>query len=94
MPRIPGGHRFEVTPDWVCEILSPSTASKDREIKMPMYAHYHVPYAWLVDPKHRTLEAYVLEDGQWRLHANASEEDIILVPPFEALQLDLKKLWT
>ena len=94
MPRIPGDHRFEVTPDWVCEILSPSTASKDREIKMPMYAHYHVPYAWLVDPNHRTLEAYVLEDGQWRLHANASEEDIISVPPFAALQLDLKKLWT
>lgn len=35
MPSIPEGHRFEVVPDWVCEILSPSTASKDREIKLP-----------------------------------------------------------
>jgi Uma2 family endonuclease len=94
MPRIPEDHRFEVTPDWVCEILSPSTASKDREIKMPMYAHRRVPYAWLVDPKHRTLEAYALSDGQWRLLADASGQDIITVAPFEALQLDLGSLWT
>ena len=45
MPRIPEDHRFEVTPDWFCEILSPLTASKDREIKMPMDAHDGVPYA-------------------------------------------------
>ena len=47
MPVPPQDHRFEVIPDWVCEILSPSTASKDREIKMPLYAHYGVPFAWL-----------------------------------------------
>jgi Uma2 family endonuclease len=94
MPRIPEDHRFEVTPDWACEILSPSTASKDREIKMPMYAHHRVPYAWLVDPKHRTLEAYALSDGQWRLLADASGQDIITVAPVEALQLDLGSLWS
>ena len=49
MPEIPQGHRFEIVPDWICEILSPSTASKDREIKMPIYAHYGVRYAWLLD---------------------------------------------
>jgi Uma2 family endonuclease len=94
MPRIPGDHRFEVTPVWVCEILSPSTASKDREIKMPMYAQYGVPYAWLVDPTRRALEADVLEDGQWRLHADASREDVTAALPFDALQLDLKTLWS
>lgn len=64
MSRIPDDHRFEVVPDWTCEILSPSTASKDREIKLPLYAHYGVAYAWLVDPKPRTLEACGLEQGQ------------------------------
>ena len=62
----PQDHRFEVIPDWLCEILSPSTASKDREIKMPLYAHYGVPFAWLVDPMAWTLEAYKLEAGAWR----------------------------
>ncbi|MEY6431106.1 Uma2 family endonuclease [Thioalkalicoccus limnaeus] len=94
MPQIPDDHRFEVVPDWVCEILSPSTASKDREVKMPVYAHYGVAYAWLVDPKCRTLEAYALTDGDWRLLAEASDYDTIAVAPFDALQLDLGNLWS
>ena len=94
MPAIPEGHRFEVVPDWVCEILSPSTASKDREIKMPLYAHYGVAYAWLVDPKRRTLEAYQLDDGAWCLLAEAADSDQIAVAPFGALQLELDNLWS
>ncbi|MEZ5579520.1 MAG: Uma2 family endonuclease [Candidatus Competibacteraceae bacterium] len=49
MPRLPHDHRIEVVPDWVCEILSPSTAKTDRVIKMPVYARHGVPYLWLVD---------------------------------------------
>jgi len=94
MPRIPEGHRFEVVPDWVCEILSPSTASKDREVKLPLYAHYGVAYAWLVDPKRRTLEAFALDAGAWRLLTEASGTDTIAVAPFDALGLDLSNLWS
>lgn len=94
MPKIPRDQRFEVVPDWVCEILSPSTSSKDREIKMPMYARYQVPYAWLVDPTRRTLEAFGLDGEEWRLLASASGEDTIRVAPFDALHLDLRRLWS
>uniref|UniRef100_UPI0025E9D1B3 Uma2 family endonuclease n=1 Tax=uncultured Thiodictyon sp. TaxID=1846217 RepID=UPI0025E9D1B3 len=66
MPTIPRGHRFTVVPDWVCEILSPSTAGIDREIKMPIYAQFGVAYAWLIDPVAHTLEAYTLDGGAWR----------------------------
>lgn len=93
MPMPPAGHRFEVIPDWVCEILSPSTASKDREIKMPLYAHYGVSYAWLVDPKAHTLEAYQLEAGAWREIGKFSEAGRVAVPPFEAVALELDGLW-
>ncbi len=54
MPRLLEGHRSTVVPDWVCEVLSPSTESKDREIKMPIYARFGVAHAWLVDPRKRT----------------------------------------
>jgi Uma2 family endonuclease len=94
MPQIPADHRFEIVPDWVCEVLSPSSASKDREIKMPIYARCRVAYAWLVDPTRRILEAYALDDGEWRLLATASHSDIIAVAPFDALQLDLSNLWS
>jgi Uma2 family endonuclease len=42
MPRIPQGHRFTVVPDWVCEILSPASASLDRAVKLPIYARHGV----------------------------------------------------
>lgn len=94
MPSIPSGHRFEVVPDWVCEVLSPATASKDREIKLPLYARYGVAFAWLVDPLRRTLEAYGLEGGQWRCLAQAADEAVLNVPPFEAMRLELAGLWS
>ena len=93
MPLPPQDHRFEVVPDWVCEILSPSTASKDREIKMPLYAHYGVKYAWLADPKARTLETYQIEGDAWRETGRFSGADQVAVPPFEAVTLDLDSLW-
>jgi|GEM_PF-3380936 len=65
MPYLPDDQRFEVVPDWICEILSPSTASKDRAVKMPLYARYGVRYAWLIDPAERTLEVYRLDAGAW-----------------------------
>jgi Uma2 family endonuclease len=43
LPRLPRDHRFEVGPDWVCEILSPSIAKTDRVVKIPVYASYGVP---------------------------------------------------
>lgn len=94
MPRLPDDHRFEVVPDWVCEILSPSTTSKDREIKMPIYARYGVAYAWLIDPQARTLEAYALTNGEWLLIAQGRDSEVVNTAPFEALALDLMALWS
>jgi len=93
MPNPPDDQRFEVVPDWVCEILSPSTASKDRQIKMPLYAHYGVAFAWLIDPQECYLEAYRLRSGAWCQIMRLSKEDRAAVPPFEALSLDLGELW-
>ena len=93
MPMLPTGHRFEVIPDWMCEILSPSTASKDREIKMPLYAHYGVQFAWLIDPIKHVLEAYRLDAGTWHEIGRFAGTDRITVPPFDAVSIDLKSLW-
>jgi Uma2 family endonuclease len=93
MPIPPEGHRVLVVPDWVCEILSPSTASRDRDIKMPLYAHYGVSYAWLVDPKARSLEAFRLEAGAWQEVGRFAGDDRAAVPPFEAITLDLGGWW-
>jgi Uma2 family endonuclease len=93
MPAIPRDHRFEVVPDWVCEILSPSTAQKDRALKLPLYARYGVAHAWLVDPLACTLEAFELRQGQWVLLGVIGEDDPVCFPPFTVVTFSLADLW-
>jgi Uma2 family endonuclease len=93
MPQPPRDHRFDVVPDWVCEILSPSTARKDRIKKMPIYARYGVSYLWLVDPQARTLEAFALRDGRWTVIGLFQNQDAVRVAPFDEMTLELGALW-
>jgi hypothetical protein len=87
MPQLPEDQRFEVVPDWVCEVLSPSTASQDREIKMPLYAHYGVDHAWLVDPRAKRVEVYSRDGEEWQHVATVTGDQRIIAPPFEAVAL-------
>jgi len=93
MPRFPRDQRIEVIPDWVCEILSPSTARKDRMTKMPVYARYGVAYLWLVDPLARTLEAFALREGRWTVMGLFQEQEAVSVEPFQEIALELGALW-
>jgi len=93
MPCPPEDQRFEVVPDWVCEILSPSTKQKDRQDKMPLYAHYGVRYAWLIDPVEQTLEVYRLDAGAWIEVGRFAGADQVRIPPFGAVSVDRKGLW-
>lgn len=93
LPRLPRDQRIEVVPDWVCEILSPSTARKDRVIKMPVYARYGVAYLWLVDPLAHTLEAFALREGCWTVIGLFQEQDVVSVEPFTEIALELGGLW-
>jgi len=77
----------------VCEVLSSSTESVDREIKMPIYAQFGVAYTWLLDPRAHTLEAYVLEAGRWRQIGHFKEAQAVSVAPFDAVTLHLDDLW-
>jgi len=52
-------------PDWLAEVLSPSTASHDQIIKVPVYERAGVPEVWLIHPTDRTLAIYRLEDGRY-----------------------------
>lgn len=93
MPLPPKDHRFEATPDWICEILSPSTGNKDRRIKLPLYAHYGVSYAWLIDPNKRTLETYRLVASDWIETGRFADTDQVAAPPFESAAIELAGLW-
>lgn len=93
MPSLPQGHKFEVAPDWLCEIFSPSSKSTDREEKIPLYAHYGVAYAWLLDPTAHALEVYRSVDGEWAPVGFFRDDDKVSAPPFEAVTVHLAELW-
>lgn len=93
LPALPDGAWIDLAPDWVCEILSPSTAKTDRAVKMPHYAVHEVRWLWLIDPALKTLEAFVLQDGRWTLEATLRDADTVALRPFEAHPFSLADLW-
>ena len=52
-------------PDWLLEVLSPSTAAHDQIAKRRTYERAGVREYWLVHPGDRTLTVYVLDNGQY-----------------------------
>ncbi len=80
-------------PDWVCEVLSPSTQRIDRLRKMPIYAQHGVQYVWLVHPIDRTVEVYRLTEGQWLLIGTHADAEVVHLEPFQELGLELEELW-
>ncbi|MEM9186200.1 MAG: Uma2 family endonuclease [Planctomycetota bacterium] len=59
------GDRIEGAPSLVIEVLSPSTANRDRQQKLQLYARHSVPEYWMVDPDARTLEFLVNDEGRF-----------------------------
>lgn len=84
---------FKIAPDWICEVLSRSTAAMDRAEKLPIYARAGVGHAWLLDPIQRTLEVLRLQGTSW-LIAGVHRGDVrVHAEPFDAIELDLSLLW-
>jgi Uma2 family endonuclease len=84
---------FELAPDWICEVLSPSTGALDRVRKMPAYARERVPHAWLIEPVQRTLEVFALQGEHWKLVGTWEGDVKVRAVPFDAIELDLASLW-
>ena len=93
MPRYPKTAYFTLAPDWVCEILSPSTRRLDLDAKRPVYAREQVRHLWLIDPAERTLEAFKLTEGAWTRIASTADNDPVRIAPFEAVSFNLGDLW-
>jgi Uma2 family endonuclease len=94
MPALPETAYFALAPDWVCEVLSPSTALLDRAKKLRVYAEARVAHAWLVDPVLRTLEVLRRnETGHWTLLDTHGGASLVRAEPFDAIEVDLSLLW-
>lgn len=93
LPSLPDTAFIETAPDWVCEVLSPSTQAVDRTDKLAIYAAFGVGHAWYVDPIARTLEVLELRDGKWLIAATFKDADAVAAPPFAVHTFRLDVLW-
>jgi hypothetical protein len=93
IPTLPETAWFELAPDWVCEILSPTTRTRDRSVKLPAYARHGIRHLWLVDPDARTLEVFALKGENWMLLVTLCNDQPVQQPPFEAISFPLDALW-
>jgi Uma2 family endonuclease len=93
MPQIQDAVGIKLPPDWVCEVLSPSTRARDRADKLPIYAREGIGHVWFVDPIACTLEAFRLDGQTYRLMGTWRDEARVRIEPFEAIELELSTLW-
>jgi Uma2 family endonuclease len=93
LAAVPAEPYLTLAPDWVCEVLSPSTAKTDRADKLPVYAREGVRHAWLLDPLQRTLEVLRLDGSKWTLLDVFKDDARVRAEPFDVFELDLAILW-
>jgi Uma2 family endonuclease len=93
LPDFPDVAWFEQAPDWVCEVVSPSTVRIDRVKKLRIYARDGVEHVWLVDPAARTLEVLRLQEGHSLMVGTHGGDEKVRAEPFDAIELYLQSLW-
>ncbi len=93
MPTFPNVAAFELAPDWVCEVISPSTARIDRGRKLRVYARERVAHLWFVDPLARMVEIYRLDADRWIVVGTHEGGEPLRAEPFEAIGLDVRRWW-
>ena len=88
-------HRGLVTavPDWICEVLSRSTAHVDLGEKRLGYHRAGVAYYWLVDPQNETLTVLQWTAPGYLVELVAGRGDKVRAPPFEAVEVEVSELF-
>lgn len=82
-----------LAPDWVCEVLSPSTEFVDRSRKLPRYHQAGVSHAWIINPLERVLETYERDERGWLLSGTFDGDALVRAEPFSDSELQLRHLW-
>jgi Uma2 family endonuclease len=93
MPDLPVDAPIRVVPDWICEVLSPTTRGYDQLKKRPFYARIGVPWLWFVDAEARTVTVSRLADGAWVEVAVQGEDERVRLDPFTDVEIDLADWW-
>jgi len=88
-----GEQYLRKTPEIVFEILSPSTAKRDRGIKYQLYEGQAIKYYVIVNSQMKTAEVYRLVEGRFILDKNVSDDEYRLEIDSCEIDFVFKNIW-
>jgi Uma2 family endonuclease len=94
MPQVPDTAYVGLAPDWVCEILSPSTRAHDIGPKRDAYGRIGVGHLWHADPAAQTLETFLRHAGRWAVDRTFGGGEVVRAAPFADVEFPLAVLWS
>ena len=80
-------------PDLVVEILSPSTAERDRTVKLRLYAEHGVKEYWQVEPEAQTVTVLLLRDGIFEEVGSYGKGQSLSSPTLEGFIVSLDEIF-
>lgn len=81
------------SPDWIIEILSPHTTKKDIQDKFDLYEESGVGEYWIVEPRNKTAEVFVMENTQYRRIRTYVEDDKVSSHTLKGLTIHLEEIF-
>ncbi|MGM0601519.1 MAG: Uma2 family endonuclease [Candidatus Rifleibacteriota bacterium] len=81
-------------PDWVIEILSSSTASKDHVKKRYLYEKHGVKEYWLIHPLERTATIYALKENKFEFKGIFDDKAELQSTVFPDFKIEFAKILT
>jgi Uma2 family endonuclease len=91
--NLPRTGPISVLPDWVCEVLSPSTERDDRTERRALYAGAGVRHYWIVSPAARTVEIHRLGPEGYLIAGSFAAPGLVRAEPFDAVAIDLGQVF-
>ncbi|MDY6969835.1 MAG: Uma2 family endonuclease [Spirochaetota bacterium] len=86
-------NNIQGAPDLIIEILSKSTAERDKTLKKTLYAKYGVKEYWIVDPETKTVEVLILQKTGYAIDRIYKKNDTLTTSLLEELKIDLKEVF-
>ncbi|NOY26717.1 MAG: Uma2 family endonuclease [Oligoflexia bacterium] len=93
VPNRPTGFPVTDRPDWVCEVLSPSTMRRDLGEKRRLLQQHQVPWYWTVDPDAMFVQVMRWTDQGYVIHQTAWPGEHLGLAPFDAVKFDVGRFF-
>ena len=90
--KLKNGKHCIGAPDFIIEIISPSSRQKDRVLKCNRYREAGVKEYWMVYPEERGIDTLVLFEGNY-IYRTYCDEDKIPVSVLEGCVIDMKTVF-